>query len=66
MCVFDFTRKQDNILKMQFKIIGGVLFLTLGKAFGCETDSIIPNHWLSIFFQELVISSEYDYIALPI
>ena len=33
MYVFYFTRKQDNFFKTKFKIIGGVIDLTLGKAF---------------------------------
>ena len=55
MCVFYFTRKQDNFLQTKFKIIGGVLDLTLGKAFSVNLIAFFATNGRVFFFQEWVI-----------
>ena len=66
MCVFYFTRKQDNFLQTKFKIIGGVLDLTLGKAFSVNLIAFFATNGRVFFFKNGLFSSGYDCIALSI
>ena len=66
MYVFYFTRKQDNFFKTKFKIIGGVIDLTLGKAFSVNLIASFATCGRFFVFKNGLFSSGYDYIALSI